>query len=69
MEAIGCAKPAVWKNARRRVYWLSVPVSLALAKLVEAKPGVSLESRLKLLHSAAPIASTTDHRVIAETLE
>jgi acetyl-CoA carboxylase/biotin carboxylase 1 len=72
MEAKGCAKPAVWKNARRSFYWAvraRIAQSSALAKLAEAKPDATFEFRSKLLNSLSSLGSTTDHRMIAKTLE
>jgi len=72
MEAKGCAKPAVWKDARRRFYWAvraRVARSSALAMLAEASPGTTLEYRSRLLNSIASIDPTTDPRIVAEKLE
>ena len=72
MEAKGCAKPAVWKNARRRFYWAvraRVARSSALAMISEASPGTTLEYRSRLLDSMASIEPTTDHREMAEKIE
>jgi len=72
MEAKGCAKPAVWKNARRHFYWAvraRVARSAALADILEASPGSSLEYRIRLLNSVASLEPDTDYREVAETLE
>ena len=72
MEAKGCAKPMVWKDARRRFYWAvraKVARSAALAQLAEASPDASVEYRTRLLESLAGIEETTDPREIAEALE
>lgn len=72
MEAKGCAKPAVWKNARRHFYWAvraRVARSAALSEIAEASPGSTLEYRVKLLNSLAEIEPDTDYREVAETLE
>jgi acetyl-CoA carboxylase/biotin carboxylase 1 len=72
MEAKGCAKPAVWKNARRHFYWAvraRVARSAALTDIAEASPGASLEYRSRLLNSVASLEPTTDYREVAETLE
>ena len=72
MEAKGCAKPTVWKNARRHFYWAvraRVARSAALAALLEASPGTTYEYRSRLLDSIASIDSTTDHREVSDKLE
>jgi acetyl-CoA carboxylase/biotin carboxylase 1 len=72
MEAKGCAKPVVWKDARRVFYWAiraRVARSSALAKIAEANPDATYESRSKLLDSLACITPTTDHREAAAKLE
>lgn len=72
MEAKGCAKPMVWKNARRYFYWAvraRVARSAALADLSEASPGASLDYRVRLLNSLASIEPTTEYRQVAEILE
>ncbi|RDB23409.1 Acetyl-CoA carboxylase [Hypsizygus marmoreus] len=72
MEAKGCAKPAVWKNARRHFYWAvraRVARSAALAEIADASPGASLDYRVRLLNSLAGIDSTTDYREVVEAVE
>ena len=72
MEAKGCAKPMVWKNARRRFYWAvraKVARSSAMARLEQASPGSTYEYRKQLLESIAGIEDVTDPRPIAEALE
>ncbi|KAF8075011.1 cytosolic acc1, acetyl-CoA carboxylase [Lyophyllum atratum] len=72
MEAKGCAKPTVWKNARRHFYWAvraRVARSAALADITEASPGTSLDYRMRLLNSLASLEPDTDYREVAETLE
>ncbi|KAJ7890599.1 acetyl-CoA carboxylase [Mycena olivaceomarginata] len=72
MEAKGCAKPAVWKDARRHFYWAvrsRVARSAALADIAEASPGTTFEYRSRLLDSIAAIDSSTSPRVVAEKLE
>ena len=72
MEAKGCAKPAVWKDARRHFYWAvraRVARSTALAELAEASPGTTFKYRLRLLTTLAFIEPTTDIRAVAEKLE
>lgn len=72
MEAKGCAKPAVWKNARRHFYWAvraRVARSAALAEISNASPGASYEYRSRLLNSLASIDATTEPREVADKLE
>ncbi|KAJ6493608.1 acetyl-CoA carboxylase [Mycena vitilis] len=72
MEAKGCAKPTVWKNARRHFYWAvrsRVARSAALADLAEASPGTTFEYRSRLLNSLAEIDASTTPRLAAEKLE
>lgn len=72
MEAKGCAKPAVWKNARRHFYWAvraRVARSVAIGRLEEAAPDSSFDYRSRLLDSVAAIDSTTEYRQMAEALE
>ncbi|TFY80056.1 hypothetical protein EWM64_g3963 [Hericium alpestre] len=72
MEAKGCARPAVWKEARRHFYWAArarIARSSALAQLAAASPDATLEYRTKLLDSLAQLDSTANNRTIAEALE
>ncbi|KAJ7224331.1 acetyl-CoA carboxylase [Mycena pura] len=72
MEAKGCAKPAVWKDARRHFYWAvraRVARSAALADIAEASPGTTYEYRSRLLNSLASIDSSTSPRAMSEKLE
>ncbi|KAJ7449654.1 acetyl-CoA carboxylase [Mycena latifolia] len=72
MEAKGCAKPTVWKDARRHFYWAvrsRVARSAALADIAEASPGTTPEYRSRLLNSIASIDSSTTPRLVAEKLE
>ena len=72
MEAKGCAKPMVWKDARRRFYWAlraKVAWSSSMAQLEEASPGSTLDYRVKLLQSLTEVDTTTDRRVAAEKYE
>ncbi|EDR14651.1 ACC1, acetyl-CoA carboxylase, cytosolic [Laccaria bicolor S238N-H82] len=72
MEAKGCAKPAVWRNARRYFYWAvraRVARSVALADLAEASPGISFEHRSQLLDDLASIEPGMDYRQMSEALE
>ncbi|PPQ90739.1 hypothetical protein CVT25_010128 [Psilocybe cyanescens] len=72
MEAKGCAKPAVWKNARRHFYWAlraRVARSSALSLIGEATPDATYQYRSRLLDSLAAIEPDTDYRQVAEALE
>lgn len=72
MEAKGCAKPAVWKEARRHFYWsvrARIARSEALASMAEASPGATYEYRVQLLNSLADIDADTDYREMADNLE
>ena len=72
MEAKGCAKPAVWKNARRHFYWAvraRVARSTAIAHLEEAAPDSTFDYRSRLLNSLAAVDSTTEYRQMAEAIE
>ena len=72
MEAKGCAKAMVWKDARRRFYWAvraKIAWSSALAKLEEASPDSTLEYRTQLLERLTEVDATTERRVAAEKLE
>ncbi|KAI0684026.1 acetyl-CoA carboxylase [Cytidiella melzeri] len=72
MEAKGCAKPMVWKDARRRFYWAlraKVAWSAAMAQLDEASPDSTVEYRAGLLETLAEVNAATDRRVAAERLE
>jgi acetyl-CoA carboxylase/biotin carboxylase 1 len=72
MEAKGCAKPTVWKEARRHFYWAvraRVSRSTLLAELADASPESTPEYRSRLLNSIAFIDDITDPRTTAEVLE
>lgn len=72
MEAKGCAKPALWKNARRYFYWAvraRVARSAALADLADASPGTSFKHRSQLLDDLASIEPGMDYRQMSEALE
>ena len=72
MEAKGCAKPAVWKNARRHFYWAvraRVARSTAIAHLEEAAPDLTFDYRTRLLESVTGVDSTTEYRQMAEAIE
>lgn len=72
MEAKGCAKSMVWKDARRRFYWAvraKVARSSAMAQLAEASPDSSFEYRTRLLEDLAEIESTSEPRETAQALE
>ena len=72
MEAKGCAKPMVWKDARRRFYWAlraKIAMFAALDEIEEASPESTLEYRTRLLQTLSSIDDTTDRRIAAETYE
>ncbi|KAF9531776.1 acetyl CoA carboxylase [Crepidotus variabilis] len=72
MEAKGCAKPTVWKNARRHFYWAvraRVAQTSALAELAEANPDSTHEERSHTLNTLAGLQPTSGYRQIAETVE
>ncbi len=72
MEAKGCAKPAVWKEARRYFYWATrarLARSNALAQLAVAGPSQSREYRERLLNDLSGIDEKSDHQTIAQVLE
>jgi len=72
MEAKGCAKPAVWKEARRFFYWATrarLARSNALAQLAVAGPSQSREYRERLLNDLSGVDEKSDHQTIAQALE
>lgn len=72
MEAKGCAKPMVWKDARRRFYWAvraKIAWSAAMAQLADASPDSTLEYRAGLLESLSEVNATTERQAAAEKLE
>ncbi|KAH9072271.1 acetyl CoA carboxylase [Lactarius deliciosus] len=72
MEAKGCAKPAVWKEARRYFYWATrarLARSKALAQLAVAGPSQSREYRERLLNDLSGVDEKSDHQTIAQALE
>ncbi|KAG8780270.1 acetyl-coenzyme-A carboxylase [Ceratobasidium sp. 428] len=73
MAAKGCAKPAVWKDARRKFYWAvraRLARNKALADIADASPDSLPAYRTRLLDSLIPIdVDQTDNRKLAESLE
>jgi acetyl-CoA carboxylase / biotin carboxylase 1 len=74
MEAKGCAKPAVWKDARRYFYWAlraEIARAAAIANIAEASPASTRDYQTKLLLSLLPpdTATSTDNRAFAEAIE
>lgn len=72
MEAKGCAKPAVWKDARRHFYWAfraRIARSAALADLAEASPDATPEYHANLLSSLISIEPSAGDRAIVEAFE
>jgi acetyl-CoA carboxylase / biotin carboxylase 1 len=72
MEAKGCAKPAVWKEARRYFYWATrarLARSNALAQLAAACPSQSREHREQLLNDLSGVTGKSNHRAIVQATE
>jgi acetyl-CoA carboxylase/biotin carboxylase 1 len=72
MEAKGCAKPAVWKEARRHFYWATrarIARSNALGLFTAASPSQSREYLKQLLNDLSGVDEKSDHRAAAEALE
>jgi acetyl-CoA carboxylase/biotin carboxylase 1 len=72
MEAKGCARSAVWKEARRYFYWalrFRVAESTALGALETANPDATSEERHHLLNSIASIDDSMTHQERAEAIE
>ena len=72
MEAKGCAKPAVWKEARRYFYWATrarVARSNALGLLAAASPSQSREYLKQMLNDVSGVDEKSDHRAAVEALE
>ncbi|KIJ20620.1 hypothetical protein PAXINDRAFT_165527 [Paxillus involutus ATCC 200175] len=72
MEAKGCAKPAVWKEARRFFYWAlraRIARSEALNQLTDSNPEATPELLEKLLNSLISVADPSDNRAVAIALE
>jgi acetyl-CoA carboxylase/biotin carboxylase 1 len=72
MEAKGCAKSAVWKDARRYFYWAlraRLAKSNALKAFAEASPDMDLDDRTALLEHLTSIDEESDNRSAATTLE
>ncbi|KAI6126082.1 acetyl-CoA carboxylase [Pisolithus croceorrhizus] len=71
MEAKGCARPAVWKQARRYFYWrlrARLARSAAMDTLAEANPEARPELLAKVLDSVVSI-SPVDDRALATAFE
>ena len=72
MEAKGCAKPAVWKEARRFFYWAvraRLARSEALVQLADSNPEATPELLEKLLDSLVSTVDRSDNRALANALE
>ena len=71
MEAKGCAKPTIWKNARRHFYW-ALRAKLARSKLlnalISANPSSAISENQRLIDSLLP-ESPISTQEVAETLE
>ena len=72
MEAKGCAKPAVWKEARRFFYWAlraRLARSEALGQLADSNPEAAPELLEKLLDSLVSTVDRSDNCALANALE
>lgn len=72
MEAKGCAKAAVWKEARRFFYWAlraRLARSEALVQLADSNPEATPELLEKLLDSLISTVDRSDNRALANVLE
>lgn len=73
MEAKGCAKPAVWKEARRFFYWAlryKVVKASHTKALQEASPSLAKDAAQDLLFSLLPpTTNVKDNRAMTEALE
>lgn len=72
MEAKGCAKPAIWKDARRYFYWAlraRIARSGLLDQIEDGNPEMESEERAALLDSLIPDIDLSDNRALAEVLE
>jgi acetyl-CoA carboxylase/biotin carboxylase 1 len=72
MEAKGCAKPLVWKNARRHFYWAlraRLARDKALAEISRANPRLSYDSLVAQLDLLLPQGLNSDLRAVAEQIE
>lgn len=72
MEAKGCAKPMVWKNARRYFYWAlraRLIRSGVMQRIQDAAPESSPDYRARLLESLVPDIDWTNDQQTALALE
>jgi acetyl-CoA carboxylase/biotin carboxylase 1 len=72
MEAKGCAKAMVWKNARRHFYWAlraRLARTAALDELAAASPDTPLAERNALIDKLAGLEPGADPRAAAAALE
>jgi acetyl-CoA carboxylase / biotin carboxylase 1 len=72
MEAKGCAKPTVWKEARRYFYWATcarLARSNALAQLAAACPSKSRQFHEQLLNELSGVTEKSEHRAVVQALE
>ena len=70
MEAKGCAKSMIWKNARRYFYWRlrgRLARERAIVQMSKANPYLSYESLTNLLEEL--LEGSTEPRALAEQLE
>jgi acetyl-CoA carboxylase / biotin carboxylase 1 len=72
MEAKGCAKPAIWKDARRYFYWATrarLARSNALAQLAAACPSKSRQFYEQLLNDLSGVTGESEHQAVVQALE
>ena len=73
MEAKGCAKPAVWKEARRFFYWAlrrKIAQLNHIKAIQEVSPAISRSEAKDLLLSLLPATlNPKDNQAITEALE
>lgn len=72
MEAKGCAKPMVWKNARRHFYWAlraRLARSGAVERIRRAAPESSVDYCTRLLDSLIPDVDLSHEQQAALALE
>lgn len=73
MEAKGCAKPAIWKDARRAFYWAlrsKLIRSTHIQQILAASPSTTRAEANDLLFTLIPpTTNLKDDRAVAEAFE
>lgn len=72
MEAKDCAKPMVWKNARRHFYWAlraRLARTTTLTQLEAASPESTVDYRSRLLNSLLVGVESSNNQDIAIAIE